>query len=433
MKSFVNVRMLSASVPRANNILTPSAFLKHLTRLSRQTHYALAVSGGADSMALLGLAIGASKLKGAPQFTVLSVDHGLRPEARNETQMVVKWARDHGLNAKVLRHEGDKPRSAVQNWARNLRYDLMAGYCDKHAISALVTAHHMQDQAETFLMRLAKGSGLRGLNAMQPIYKRQSLLILRPMLSQMPEQLRSLCQGKNWPYIDDPSNVDMTYERVRVRNAWPELISLGLTPEMISDTAAKLSMVHHDLELQIDQLIASEAMFTELGVMKIPKTIFIGLTKTLQRGLLQRALSIIGGGDYPPSATSLEHMRLQAISDDVAALTLSGVQMRCRKHHILLGRETKKAMSSGGFVCPSAGAYIWDNRFFIQFEHGKKGRIIKGLGMVGLAQMRERDVALPKDVPSGYLAALPAVYIGENLLGCPSLAPISGVDVSIKV
>ena len=422
-------------MPPVNNQLTPSAFLSRLRGLSRQRHYALAVSGGADSIALLGLAIGAAKLKGAPKFSVLTVDHGLRVAARAETQMVAKWARDHGLAAHVLRYRGEKPTSAVQNWARNMRYDLMSDFCEKHKISTLVTAHHMGDQAETFLMRLARGSGLRGLSAMQLVSQRKNILILRPMLSQLPESLRDLCASKKWHFIEDPSNSDRAYERVRIRNLWPQLNEIGLTPEMIARSAEKLSLVASDMDAQLDELIECHGMFNPLGFVEISRDIFEGLTETMQSGLLSRCLSHISGVDYPPSVQSLEHMRLQALSGLVAAMTLKGVQMRSRKNHILLGRETKKAANMDDLACEDAGDYVWDGRFAIHFNQGAKGRRIRALGPYGLGEMRDRmsqrEMPQKRDVPSGYLAALPAIYKGEKLVGCPSLIAIKGISVSI--
>ena len=126
---------------------------------------AVAVSGGADSMALCLLAQGWAKAQGVRLFA-LTVDHGLRADAAAEARQVGQWLSGHDIEHHVLGHEDPPPRANIQAWARELRYRLMEDWCAQHGVPLLLVAHHLEDQAETLLLRLARGSGVDGLAAM---------------------------------------------------------------------------------------------------------------------------------------------------------------------------------------------------------------------------------------------------------------------------
>ncbi|HUF44710.1 MAG TPA: tRNA lysidine(34) synthetase TilS, partial [Aestuariivirgaceae bacterium] len=145
-------------------------------------HVGLAVSGGGDSMALMWLAARwVEETQQPPRLTVLTVDHGLRPGSGVEARWVVEQAQQAGFAARVLEWRGDKPETGVQARSRDARYELMMRWCCEHGATALVTAHSLDDQAETFLMRLARGSGVDGLAGMRAV-REDAVAILRPLL-----------------------------------------------------------------------------------------------------------------------------------------------------------------------------------------------------------------------------------------------------------
>ena len=142
---------------------------------------AVAVSGGPDSMALLVLAADEAQRSGRV-LHALTVDHGLRADAGAEARQVGRWAQALGVPHTVLTHTGDAPRASVQAAARGIRYRLMADWCAAHDMAALLVAHTREDQAETFLLRLARGSGVDGLSAMATDTTRNGMRLLRPLL-----------------------------------------------------------------------------------------------------------------------------------------------------------------------------------------------------------------------------------------------------------
>lgn len=189
----------------------------------------LAVSGGADSLALMLLAADVARAAGAPgRFVVYSVDHALRPEAAQEVRDVLALAERLGLPARGLRWAGDKPSSGLQAAARQARYRLIGAAMAADGCSALATAHHRNDQAETVLMRLAHGSGLEGLAGMAREAEVEGITVLRPLLEVDPALLAALVDARGLVPARDPGNWDRDYERVRWRQMLPQLADLGL-------------------------------------------------------------------------------------------------------------------------------------------------------------------------------------------------------------
>ena len=176
----------------------------------------IAVSGGPDSLALLALAAAARP----GLVEAASVDHALRPGSRGEADMVSKVAKVLGVPHQTLTIEwAQKPESAIQERARAERYKLLGAWAKRQGLHAVVTAHHLDDQAETFMMRLARGAGVRGLAAMRRIapVPGADITLLRPLLGWRRVELEQICTEFGLTPVDDPSNGDDQFERVRVR------------------------------------------------------------------------------------------------------------------------------------------------------------------------------------------------------------------------
>ena len=199
----------------------------------------LAVSGGPDSMAMMQLAAVAAEHLPETTFHVATVDHGLRAESRAEAALVADIAESLGLSHRVLAWEGEKPHSGIQEAARKARYALLEDYaiaCNAHTI---VTAHTSDDQAETILMRLARGSGIDGLAGMRRIKPLGRIILARPFLDIPKSRLVATCVHAAWPYVCDPSNEDVRYARVRMRTLLTLLDAEGLTPQRLTRLAQR--------------------------------------------------------------------------------------------------------------------------------------------------------------------------------------------------
>lgn len=223
---------------------------------------ALAVSGGPDSMALLHSA--ATYFDG--EIAVITVDHQLRAAANKEAQdvgAVVLGLNNPSITHHILKWDHDDPAGAIMEKARQARYELMAQFCEVQGISLLLTAHHQDDQAETFLIRLIKGSGLDGLAGIEETRPLTPKVTLgRPFLSVGKAGLVEYCTKENIPFVDDPSNEDDAYLRPRLRQFMDGMAPEGLDNGMLARTAnrlqrAKQALYHYETKAYDDCVIES--------------------------------------------------------------------------------------------------------------------------------------------------------------------------------
>ncbi|MDE2577503.1 MAG: tRNA lysidine(34) synthetase TilS [Hyphomicrobiales bacterium] len=191
----------------------------------------LAVSGGADSTALLLLAMRWRASGGAPPLFVATVDHRLRPQSADEARAVADLCAQLGAPHATLVWRGHKPKARVQEAARAARYRLLAEEAVRCGCDVVATGHHADDQAETILMRLTRGSGpagLAGMAARAPVPGAPALALARPLLALHKMQLVALCQEAGVAFVDDPGNADEAFARGRLRRLAPLLEAEGL-------------------------------------------------------------------------------------------------------------------------------------------------------------------------------------------------------------
>lgn len=219
---------------------------------------AVAVSGGADSLALVLMAKENLAVFGF-EIVALTVDHHLRPNSTREAQYVANVMQTHGIEHHIIEWLDEKPTSGVEESARIARYKLLTDWCRQNNIQILLTAHHLSDQAETFLMRLQRGSGLKGLCCMREISENNGIIIARPLLNTPPETMRNYLLKNQIQWIEDPSNTDTRYLRNRVRTFLPQLEqSVGITPQTMAETATRLQSADEFIETCVAQTIATD-------------------------------------------------------------------------------------------------------------------------------------------------------------------------------
>ncbi len=187
----------------------------------------VAVSGGPDSMALLHLAAG-WRDRGGPHIHAATVDHDLRPGSRAEAEAVGQWAGALKIPHSILTWTGDRPKARVQELARAARYRLLGDLAEKIGAEVLLTGHHADDQAETILFRLLRGSGVAGLAAMAPVSHRGGLRLVRPLLGLSKADLIAHCEALGQAFFQDPSNRDPRYARTHLKKVMADLAAEGL-------------------------------------------------------------------------------------------------------------------------------------------------------------------------------------------------------------
>jgi len=272
----------------------------------------LAVSGGPDSTALMVLAARWRKsLKTKPKLIAVTVDHGLRKEAKREAAAVAKFARKLGIAHQTLRWTGKKPAAGLQQAARTARYRLLAEAARKAKAAHVLTAHTLDDQAETVLIRMSRGSGLRGLAAMQRVSRLDSgepaLQLVRPLLDVPKARLIATLKAAKVAYADDPSNRDPRFTRARLRGLMPELAREGLTAARLAQLARRLRRAHQALEAAVDRAETELSSRSSDHAMVLDAAGFARLPAEIALRLLGRIVTATGD-EGPVELSKLESL-----------------------------------------------------------------------------------------------------------------------------
>ncbi|MGO4704967.1 tRNA lysidine(34) synthetase TilS [Microvirga sp. 2MCAF38] len=236
----------------AMNLLSTEGLDALFSPLRRATGIVAAVSGGPDSVALMHLVARWHSISHPPVF-VATVDHALRAESAEEAAFVIRQAKQLGLPGEILPWTGEKPETGLQEAARGARYRLLVEYARHVGASHLVTAHTRDDQAETVLMRLARGSGLAGLAGMRAERDLNGIRLVRPLLGFDKSTLVSLCEGQGWSFVTDPSNTNERFARVRWRKILPSLANEGLTAECLARLADRVARAEEALDAKAQE------------------------------------------------------------------------------------------------------------------------------------------------------------------------------------
>jgi tRNA(Ile)-lysidine synthase len=279
---------------------------------------AVAVSGGPDSMALLRLAADIAAEQGTRVYA-LTVDHGLRADAAAEAAWVAaQVAGWPGVEHHVLTRPAPAADAArVMESAREDRYALMAEWCRARGIRHLLTAHHRDDQAETFLFRLAKGSGLDGLAGMRGVSDYDdALTLVRPLLAVGKAELVAVCDARGVPYVRDPSNVNMKFARSRLRAAMDILAAEGLTAKRLAVTALRFGRARAALEHYADRSFAAAVISRDEREIVLNLAVLEGEPTETRRRVIAKSIEILESArGYSPRMEALEELTERLFSD----------------------------------------------------------------------------------------------------------------------
>ncbi len=289
---------------------------------SLDTPFAVAVSGGADSLALAMLAKRYAD-NHSLKLTALTVDHGLRSNSADEA----RWVHDL-LIAKGIRHETlvwnhDRvPQTKIQEQARTARYDLLGQWCQINGVNTVLTAHHQDDQIETFFMRLAHRSGLKGLSSMRAVRTMPFGVLMRPLLNVPKARLIATLKAFKCDWCDDPSNSNDAFERVRLRKALTSLYEHRiLTPDAVAASINKLQEVDDFLDKCV------WAFFKEHALSRFPLYAFQLQHSVLQKRIIVHLIKIHTAGYLPPDA-AIDQLCQQLMQADFKGATLGGLYFR---------------------------------------------------------------------------------------------------------
>lgn len=255
----------------------------------------LAVSGGPDSVALLWLAARWRRAsKRGPALLAVTIDHGLRSEAAREARDVKSLAATLGLPHRTLRWTGEKPAAGLPAAAREARYRLLARAAKRHKATHILTAHTRDDQAETLLMRMARGSGLAGLAAMARQTPLDDVVLARPLLGVPKARLIATLAKAKVGFVEDPTNQDPHFTRPRWRALMPQLAAEGLDSRTLTRLAARMARAHVALEGLVDGAEQFLALQDDAARPGVSASGFAGLAEEVRLRVLLRMIKRAG-------------------------------------------------------------------------------------------------------------------------------------------
>ena len=376
----------------------------------------VAVSGGGDSVALLHmLATRGGDLR------AVTVDHGLRDESAEEAAQVAVLCQHHGVPHTVLKWEDWDKSGNLQDAARQARLRLITDWAARENITHIALGHTLDDQAETVLLRLARGSGVDGLSGMAAQRTAGTLTWVRPLLHARREELRAYLVERDVKWIDDPSNDDPKYDRIKARQALALLTDLGITIDRLAATADRMQDARSALEAATQTLANSCAEITDAGEVQLNINTFNAAPDELRFRLLSATLQWISGATYRPRFDSLRGV-LNRMGEENGQ-TLHGCVIRSHSGNIIVRREVSKVAPP----CPVDA--VWDHRWVITERGPKSAKTIATLGEEGLRECENwRDTGHAREV----LLASPALWADGQLIAAPLAGMANGWAIELK-
>jgi len=375
----------------------------------------LAVSGGSDSTALLHLAHSYATSRDI-RLCAMTVDHGLRPEAGGEAKKVAEQCARLGIGHETARWDNWDGRGNLQNQARAARLRIISDWAKSNGLGVVALGHTLDDQAETVLLRLARGSGVDGLSAMADRRQSHGVTWVRPLLEFRRQDLRAWLRANQISWAEDPSNDDPKYDRVRVRNALKVLDDIGVSPERLAGVASRMRSAREVLEMAT-QSAARDCATVRHGAVELRLGPYLGQAYEVRRRLLAHALRWVGLADYAPRQASLD-AAMNALESGQTT-TLHGCLIMASGDQCLIAREPAGAAGATASI-----GDVWDSRWHVTGPNGV-GLEVRCLGETGLKSCPDwRDCGVPRAV----LLASPAVWSGDRLVS----APLAGLPRGYK-
>ncbi|MEM7422717.1 MAG: tRNA lysidine(34) synthetase TilS [Pseudomonadota bacterium] len=408
-----------------------TAFASAIGRLtpSGVRRIGVAVSGGGDSMALLALAVnwirGRRNGRGASPETplVVTVDHGLRAESSAEARGVASFCVAQALRHETVRLDPEllRGRGNLSANARQGRYAAISDWAKRHGLDVVLLGHTRDDQAETILMHLARGSGVDGLAGINETLDRDGVRFARPLLDISRRDLRCWLTDRRIDWIDDPTNDDESFDRVKVRQALTILSPLGIDPERLASTSRIVRRQRDALRMAAAALDRSSRSIGPLGDYRFELKLLLAAPLDIRLRVLADALRTLGGARYRPRLDTLEGT-LEAVLDQPKGRTLAGCIVLADRDGSTLSvfREPARLPARR----PLKASMVWDRRWQVTLAGpaSTDGLYVAALGKAGVVHLNgavNQRVWVPDAnwiaAPALLRAGLPAIFLrGET-------------------
>ena len=392
--------------------------LQNLGPFEQNPHIAVAVSGGADSLALVLLTNEWVQSNGG-SLTAITIDHDLRIDSKSEAEFVHAKLTTLGIAHHIIKWEHPNLKGNLQQEARNARYKLLTDFCNQQAILHLLIAHHKNDQIETFFLRLFRGSGLSGLTAMDKISHLNGVRILRPLLDLDKEELVSYLQSQNENWVEDPSNNNAKFDRIKVRNFInnQDFLEKSLFNNRIILAINNLKRAKETFNCNLNNKIVGVVEISNLGYAKINIKKFLCLYEEEALKILARLLDMVGGNCYSPRFKSLQNVYYNIVANKTTQ-NLANAVLTIEDGYLLIYKEIGK--KNRKCLIDKTDTY-WDNRFKVVFSDHQLRYLQENDAYIDDLGRQNAKIVLSSDEKLDIIATLPAIYVGSELIAVPSL------------
>lgn len=400
---------------------------EHFNKL-KKTKIAVGVSGGIDSLSLvLLLNIWAKKYNS--EIFAITVDHKLREESTEEAEYVHKICEQNGINHTILTWNEEKPLSNIEAVAREKRYNLISEYCKDNNIKYLCVAHHLEDQAETFFIRLFRGSGIDGLSSMAEETNLFGLNIIRPFLHIHKSQLKQFLLDNKIEWVEDSSNSDDKYLRNKIRNFLNSFENKEEITTRIGFAVNEITKCKNFIEKQIQEVEDDILDFSSFGMCLINTNNLLSIDEDLSLRLLAKTVMKISGNIYKPRLVKLTRLyneiKESFLNENNLKYTFYGcIFEKYDTEKIVVYREYNSIGED--IKLEYNKEVIWDNRFKIKLikpmenmtiTHVKEGEFNKVLESIRLFDFSKyKELKLIKGIEKNVFYTLPIAKHNDKYL-----------------
>ena len=385
----------------------------------------IAVSGGSDSMALFHM-LTDWKSSNKPEIIVASIDHGLRSESKLEVEFVKK-----ACEMKKVKHFSLAPsthlskiRGNLQDNARSARYTLLRNWAIAKNLQCILLGHTLDDQEENLLIRFFRGSGVDGLVSMEEMVARNEILWMRPLLKFRKEDLRNYLRTNNYSWVDDPSNHDNKYTRVRMRKLLKQLKSNNLiTPNFVktADHMLRASKLSREIAISNSKTLLS---FNDVGQISFKVEKFSKLFEDSRYRILAGIVSWFSGSFYKPRFSQLENVYNKILNVNITGSTLGGTVFKKKNGIVTVTRELSSIEEN--FLVKNK-KFIWDNRWLITLKSGYQGQLyVKPYGLLGID---DQEIFITGKFDRNAVATIPVLVTKRDV----KFVPFSNLKYDIDV
>jgi len=400
-----------------------SRSIEDLLTIRSSNKIAVAVSGGADSMCLTLLMAEWAKSKDLKTIA-LTVDHLLRPESTAEAEKVNYWMQQHGIEHYTLSWKKKAPPANLQDAARQARYKLLLEFCDQNQIQYLALAHNQDDQFETMMQRLAHQSGPSGLAGIPKARSTEHVTICRPLLNYSRSQIIETLHRFNQEWIEDPSNQNSKFTRIKIRQQQDRWSSYGLSKERVLILQQKLAQQRMLMENQVQDFFEQHMTSYPEGYALLNYEHLLRLDSHLLELTLIHLLKLVSGRIYPPRQENLKRAISQIILHKNS--TIHSCIMQKWQGKLLICREAHNMEPTKHFQ--GLETAIWDNRYQIALKNSNElnDARIQALGNNWLELKSNTHLM---SLPTAVRPTLPSIWLKERLLNVPHLDYDGNLDV----